>query len=498
MDGAYPPAQLAVLRVEQILVAKRITKAICWIRRDLRLSDHAPLASATRDAEAVAVVFVFDTVILQAIENRSDRRLEFIHRSLAELDRKLRAAGSRLIVLHGDPTEEIPRIAAELGVQEVYTAQDYEPYARSRDAKLDEKLREAGCELRLLKDTILFDPGQIATAEGNPFRVYTPFRRALEQVLAPARDLAEHLVDQDSFWPTSNLPQGHELPDLNQIGFTPTDLWLEAGEDAGIQRLHDFARRIDEYKDRRDFPAGDHTSGLSVHLRFGTISIRSAARLARSNGSPGAESWFNELIWREFYQHLLFHFPNVVQETFQPAYANLRYPGEESHWIAWCEGKTGYPIVDAAMRCFNATGWMHNRLRMIVASFLTKDLLHDYRRGETYFADGLLDFDLASNNGGWQWAASVGADAQPYFRIFNPVTQSLKFDPDGQFIRTWLPELAALPNPDIHWPSGLSEFDLLSHGVQLNVDYPSPIVDHAVQRELAIALLSSCRDKTAV
>jgi len=249
--------------------------------------------------------------------------------------------------------------------------------------------------------------------------------------------------------------------------------------------LQRFARKLPHYKTLRDYPGEAGVSGLSVHLRFGTISIREAVTLALSQQNEGAECWLNELIWREFYQQLLWHFPNVAGESFKPEYRQLQFPGETAWFEAWCEGRTGYPIVDAAMRQLNQTGYMHNRLRMIVASFLVKDLLIDWRRGEAYFAAKLMDFDLAANNGGWQWAASTGCDAQPYFRIFNPVTQSEKFDPEGRFIRRYLPELAALDNKAIHAPWQAKQ---LPAGFRLGTDYPVPIVDHAVQRERALQL----------
>jgi deoxyribodipyrimidine photo-lyase len=261
-----------------------------------------------------------------------------------------------------------------------------------------------------------------------------------------------------------------------------------------VRRLRAFLSHIHDYDRRRDFPADPSgTSGLSVHLRFGTISIRALVREAQKRPSKGAATWWSELIWREFYQMILACFPHVVKGSFRPEYDSIRWPGTKAHFERWCAGQTGYPLVDAAMRHFNRTGWMHNRLRMIVAAFLVKDLLVDWRRGEAYFARHLLDFDLAANNGGWQWSASTGCDAQPYFRIFNPVTQSRRFDPEGAFIRTVIPELAGFSARDIHWPAGAPQARQAEAGCRVGKDYPAPIVDHAIQRRLAIELFSAAR-----
>jgi deoxyribodipyrimidine photo-lyase len=462
---------------------KPFPRALCWLRRDLRLSDHRPLQEATRLAEQTAVVFVFDRNILSSLP-RADRRVDFLHRSLVELDGKLRAHGSQLVVRHGNPVEEIPAVAAAFGAGVVVTGRDYEPYARERDAAVGGQVN-----LQTVKDHVVFEGGQIFSQSGTPFRVYSPYARAWKALLSGSTALDEAEPDLSGLADSASLAGLSNPWDLGDLGFDPTELWLEAGEDAGLARLTAFEKKARRYKEDRDFPAIDGTSGLSVHFRFGTVSIREAARRAVSFG-PNHEKWLNELIWREFYQDLLWHHPGVVKDTFQPQYRDLVYPGAEADWQAWCEGKTGYPILDAAMRCLNATGWMHNRLRMIVASFLTKDLLIDYRRGEAYFAEKLLDFDLASNNGGWQWAASTGADAQPYFRIFNPLLQSVKFDPTGAFIRQWVPELADLSDADLHAPFKAKPMDLLVAGVTLGETYPHPVVDHFVQKELALALLS--------
>ena len=454
-------------------------RALVWLRRDLRLYDHSALAAATAEAEEVAVAFVFDTKILDALEDRDDRRLTFIHRSLVELDEGLRSQGSALIALHGDPIQEIPKLARELGVDAVFAAQDHEPYALTRDAVVGKAI-----PLRLMKDQVVLEAQEV----GQPYKVFTPFFRSWQFALDPSRDLTERVPHLGRLLPLAELPLRNWS--LEDLGFIANDLWLEPGEAAARRRLQEFDRKISAYGDERDFPVLDATSGLSVHLRFGTISPRDCVRRAMAAGDVGRK-WLSELVWREFYQAILQNFPTVVEETFQPQYRGMDWPGDPEHFDRWREGQTGYPIVDAAMRCFNATGWMHNRLRMVVASFLTKDLLLDYRLGEAYFARKLLDFDLASNNGGWQWAASVGCDAQPYFRIFNPVLQSLKFDPDGAFIHEWIPELRNLRGKSLHAPWEASPFELLEAGVELGSNYPDRLVDHQVQKELALKMFAA-------
>ena len=464
-----------------------MNRAICWIRRDLRLADHRALFEACANHNQVAVVFVFDTVILDELENKSDRRVTFIMQSLAEVDAGLREQGSSLIVLHGDPAQLIPTLAAELEVQAVITARDYEPYALKRDQAVHSALSNQEIDFQTVKDQVIFEKGEVLAKTEAPFRIFTPFSRRWLERFDGQVDAQEYPPDLTKLMPIDNHRHLSIGLDYAAIGFQQNDPWLTAGESAGNRALQTFENKIDEYGEARDIPSMDGTSFLSVHLRFGTVSVREAVRAATRYDSAGAKKWLTELIWREFYQDILANNPHVVSTTFNPVYREMVWPGLDEHFEAWKQGQTGYPIVDAAMRCFAETGWMHNRLRMIVASFLTKDLLVDYRKGEAYFAAHLLDFDLASNNGGWQWAASVGCDAQPYFRIFNPYLQSQKFDSEWKFIRQWVPELADLDSRSIHEPSEMEA---------VMCDYPLPIVDHYVQRKLVLALFTESRDES--
>jgi deoxyribodipyrimidine photo-lyase len=461
-------------------------RALCWFRRDLRLHDHAPLAEATALAKQCAVAFIFDDNILGPL-SQQDRRITFIHHSLSELDEKLRAQGSTLIVRRGDPLQEIPKLARELKADLVVCGRDYEPATMARDRNVERELELLGIEFRSVKDIVAMEPCDL-----KPFKVFTPYANAWRDRFSIARDAAEHAPDFSKLILKEQLPASIDWS-FAALEFEEVPIWLKAGEDAGKTRLGEFLEKIGDYETGRDFPADDGTSKLSVDLRFGTISVREALRAASQCKGAGAQKWIRELIWREFYQSVLFHFPQVVDEPFQAQYRDLKWPGSEDQWSHWRDGKTGYPIVDAAMRCINQTGYMHNRLRMVTASFLTKDQLVDYRKGEDWFAQQLLDFELASNNGGWQWAASVGCDPQPYFRIFNPILQSRKFDPDGTFIRRWIPELASMSNDAIHAPWEAGPMELVEAGVELGVIYPAPCVDHSEQRKRAIALLGSAK-----
>jgi deoxyribodipyrimidine photo-lyase len=457
-------------------------KALVWFRRDLRDHDHAALAAALATGQPVHCAFIFDTDILDALPSRADRRVEFIHASLQQLDSALRAAGGGLIVRHGRAIEEIPRLASELGVKAVYANRDYEPAAKARDAEVERRLGENGMGMHTFKDQTIFDGDTLLTGAGRPYTVFTPYKNTwLKRLSSP-----DHApcVGKGRLAP----PPAGALPTLADIGFAPTslgELGIEPGM-AGARKLWDEFRasRIHRYAALRDFPAVKGVSYLSVHLRFGTISIRELVSAALSEQ---ADSWLNELIWRDFYFMILDQFPHVAERAFKPEYDAIRWDDWPAGLTAWQQGRTGYPLVDAAMRQLNHCGWMHNRLRMVVASFLCKDLGIDWRLGEKYFADQLNDFDLSANNGGWQWAASSGCDAQPYFRIFNPVTQSEKFDPEGKFIRRYVPELAQVSNKYIHAPWTMGRLEQEALGIVIGRDYPGPIVDHAAAREKTLA-----------
>ena len=461
------------------------SNSLVWFRRDLRAFDQAALYEALAGSGRVFCAFVYDTDILQGLP-RDDARLRFIHASLASLDRELRRLGGYLIVRHGRAAEAIPALAAELGVDAVYINTDYEPSAVERDALVAEQLARQGKRLLGFKDQVVFEKDEVLTLAGQPFSVFTPYKNAwLKRLAAMPETLAAYPVDLHvhAFAP----PQGPSpLPSLAEIGFEDGEPALPAGMEGAEQLFEEFLEDISDYGRARDFPAEDATSRLSSHLRFGTTSIRHLVRTARQMidagaGGAGASTWLSELIWRDFYAMILYRHPQVATRAFKPAFDAVRWedgPEAEASFAAWCAGRTGYPLVDAAMAQLNRTGFMHNRLRMVTASFLVKDLGIDWRRGERYFALKLNDYDMASNNGGWQWAASTGCDAQPWFRIFNPVTQSQKFDAKGEFIRRWLPQLRGLDAKEIHAPWLLSAERLAEKGVVLGRDYPGPLVDH--------------------
>ena len=457
-----------------------LNKSLVWFRRDLRAFDHAALHHALTSSQAVYCVFIYDTEILNGLP-RADRRVEFIHASLAELDAELRQMGGYLIVRHASAVPGIQTLAAELGVDAVFANHDYEPDAIDRDAVVAEVLEADGRSLFTFKDQVIFEKSDVLTLAAQTFSVFTPYKNAwLKRMLAEPSCMDAHEIAAYAahFAPA---PADARLLTLAEIGFEPASLPIAPGMSGAAALFEDFIGRIADYGEARNYPAVKGPSYLSVHLRFGTLSIRHLVRtvnaiIANGAGGEGAPVWLSELIWREFYAMILFHHRRVTVHAFKPAYDAIAWesgPDAEALFGAWCEGRTGYPLVDAAMLQLNQTGYMHNRLRMVTACFLIKDLGIDWRWGERYFALLLNDYDLASNNGGWQWAASTGCDAQPYFRIFNPVTQSEKFDPKGKFIRRYLPQLAALSDREIHAP-------WLSGGAD---GYPGPIVLHDEARK---------------
>jgi deoxyribodipyrimidine photo-lyase len=418
-----------------------------WFRRDLRLDDNAGLYEALKQNMNVLPIFLFDSEILNKLDNKQDARVHFIHHQLTVLQQQLSALGSSIMVKLGKPKEIFESLAQQYIIKAVYTNHDYEPYAIKRDHEIAELLRSKGISFHSFKDQVIFEKDEVTKDDLKPYTVFTPYMKKWKSKLT-TNHLMPHPTQNynNNFFQTATIP----LPTLADIGFLPSSIDFP-GSDI-------IPAVIQHYSEQRDIPSIKGTSRLSVHLRFGTVSIRSlVAQAQRLN-----EKWLNELIWREFYMMILYHFPHVVNRAFKPAYDRIPWSNNETHFKLWCEGKTGYPIVDAGMRELNRTGFMHNRVRMITASFLTKHLLIDWRWGEAYFAKKLLDFELSSNNGGWQWSASSGCDAAPYFRVFNPYEQTKKFDPQLKYIKQWIPE-----------------FDELN--------YIKPIVDHKFARERVLS-----------
>jgi deoxyribodipyrimidine photo-lyase len=462
-----------------------------WFRRDLRIKDNAGLYRALTHPSGAPVycVFVFDRDILDALPSKEDRRVEFLHGCVSQLQASLRQAGGELFVFHDSALKTIPQLAQSLSVSQVFTNEDYEPLAIERDRQIDRKLAALGIGFQSFKDQVLHAKSEVLTQAGQPFTVFTPYKNACLKKLGPQS--LQPFPSEKHLKHLAPVKTASALPSLQALGFAPTNLQalkIEAGESGAETLIEKFTTPIDHYHEARDFPAKRGVSYLSVHNRFGTVSIRRLALWAFERDTAGAKIWLNELLWRDFYFQILYHFPHAAQSAFKPKYTLLAYENDKGLFQAWCDAKTGYPIVDAAMRQINQTGFMHNRLRMIVASFLTKDLLIDWRWGERYFAQHLNDFDLAANNGGWQWAASTGCDAQPYFRIFNPVTQSERFDPQGHFIRRYLPELNAVPDAHIHAPWLMSIESQKKSQCTIGQHYPAPVVDHANARLKALAL----------
>ncbi|MEO8390036.1 deoxyribodipyrimidine photo-lyase [Polaromonas sp.] len=479
---------------------KKYETGLMWFRRDLRVHDNAALYHALKSCKQLYCVFVFDRRILDTLP-RVDRRVEFIRESVLSLDGQLQklgattgSPGAGLLTAHDDAVNAVVRLAAELCADAVFTNHDDEPQLLSRDAAVQAALEAGGKAFHSFKDHVIFERQEVLTLAGKPYTVFTPYKNAW---LKKVDDFYLRPYPVEKYGATlAPAPQGmRSIPSLDELGFEASNLSalkIPTGSEGGAQLFEDFTGRMAQYKETRDFPAVKGPSYLGVHLRFGTVSIRHMASVALSaadHPSEGAATWLSELIWRDFYAQILSNFPHAAERAFKPDYDAIEWEsGEKAKALfqAWCDGRTGYPLVDAAMAQINQTGYMHNRLRMVTASFLVKDLGIDWRWGEHYFAEKLNDFDLSANNGGWQWAASTGCDAQPYFRIFNPVSQSEKFDAEGKFIRKYVPELAQLPDKALHSPWLAKPLELAAAGVVLGQNYPLPIVQHDEARALTL------------
>ena len=472
-----------------------------WFRRDLRADDNAAFHHALKSCQKVYCAFIFDRAILDALP-RSDRRVEFIRESLVDLNGQLQRLGMKhgvahasVLVQHGTAANALPVLAARLCVDAVFANHDDEAYSLARDAAVQALLEGQGMAFHSFKDHVIFERQEVLTLAGKPYSVFTPYKNAWLKKLDAFYVKPYPVENHAAALAAGPADAQHAIPSLADLGFETTNLsalGIPTGSQGGATLFNDFLRRMPQYRQSRDFPAVKGPSYLSVHLRFGTVSIRKMAASAleqMTNAGEGAATWLDELIWRDFYAQILANFPHVAGHAFKPGYEAIAWEqGEKADRLfhAWCEGRTGYPLVDAAMAQINQTGYMHNRLRMVTASFLVKDLGIDWRWGERYFAEKLNDFDLASNNGGWQWAASTGCDAQPYFRIFNPVSQSRKFDADGKFIRKYLPVLAKLSTSSLHCPWLATPMELAASGVLLGENYPMPVVQHDQARALTL------------
>ena len=469
-----------------------INNSLVWLRRDLRLYDHNALFSALKNSKAVYCCFIFDINILENLTIKNDRRIDFIWHALKEIKTELNNLGSDLIVEVGDPIILIPSLIQKYKCSALFLNKDYEKYAIDRDKKISDALQVNNIETHRYKDQVIFEEKEILTQNNSPYTVFTPYKNNhLKRIFNEGISQ----FDCDSYKVNLAKFKNRPLQSLKEIGFEKSNISsikVPLGTKGGLALIEDFKARIKNYNHNRNFPGVKGVSYLSVHNRFGTVSIRHLARIAIEHNSEGSSTWLNELIWRDFYFQILSNFPHIEEgKAFKLKYNNLKFENNEKLFTAWKNGQTGFPIIDAGMRQLNLTGFMHNRLRMIIACFLVKDLLIDWRWGEKYFSDHLIDYDLSANNGGWQWAASTGCDAQPYFRIFNPLLQSERFDPDGNFIKKYVPELKLLNKKEIHQPSVFFNKSPNNFPIKLGLDYPFPIVNHAEQKSKIMALFKN-------
>ena len=430
--------------------------SIFWFRRDLRLDDNAGLYHALKSGNPVLPLFIFDKKILDQLEDKDDARVTFIYQTIERIDKKLHQHGSSLQVIYDEPERAWNKLLKEYNIQSVYTNHDYEPYAKVRDEAIAALLKKHNISFNTYKDQVIFDRDEVIKDDGRPYTVYTPYMRKWHQKLTSFYLKA---YPNKKYFKNFYQTKAFSIPSLKQMSFEKSD--------REFPRIN-FKDLIADYAEKRDFPAIKGTTHIGLHLRFGTVSIR---ELANTANAFKEKTWLNELVWREFYMMILYHFPHTADHSFRPEYDRIKWVNDEKQFEAWCNGETGFPLVDAGMRELNTTGYMHNRVRMVVASFLSKDLLIDWRWGERYFARKLLDYEMASNVGGWQWSAGSGTDAAPYFRIFNPDSQLKKFDPKLDYIKKWVPEYA--------------EFS----------KYPKPIIDHAFARERCLKAFKAALSK---
>ncbi len=484
-------------------VSERFAHGIVWLRRDLRLDDNAALHAAATRCEQVTCAFVLDPDLLRG-PRMGAPIVQFFFDSLGALREELRELGSDLALREGGFARELGLLAKHVGAEALFYNADDDPAMRARDAEVTRELEAQGLQVHASLDLTLTAARDVLTDAGKPYTVYTPYRKRWNARLAehPPQPYPSKRTARGRFAAASTIGPTREVPRPEAYGHASSDRFPRGGRAHGLTLLHAFVERhLHDYADERNRPDLDRTSHLSPHLRAGTIGIREAyvaAHEARAKGrdAGGVDTWIGELTWRDFYQQLLVNIPRVANEPFVEAAQAIRWRDDEAGWTAWTEGRTGYPIVDAAMVQLNTTGWMHNRLRMIVAAFLTKDQLIDYRHGERYFETHLADADLGANNGGWQWSASTGTDAAPYFRVFNPTLQGKKFDPDGAFVRTMLPALANVPDRYVHEPASMPPLVAAEAGCVIGRDYPEPIVDHAAARERALEVFGRALSRT--
>ena len=466
-------------------VNSRYRHSIVWLRRDLRLRDNTALREALEASDYISLVFIFDSGILKSLP-AEDRRLSFIWESIQDIDSRLHAKSLPPVnCFHGNPADIFPILFHHNSVDALFYNHDYEPLAVSRDSSIQKLCKSSGVYCHTFKDQVIFEKNEVLKEDATPYKVFTAYKNRwlvnLSDNAIMIHDTMPRLVGRIK---PLNAPLKF-VRNLKDIGFVQQRNIFQGGESEAAKRWHQFKRlRLDDYQDTRDMPSEDATSHLSTYLRFGNLSIRSLVSTSLGLSGSGPKTFLSELIWREFFMMILWHFPYTVTSCFNPVYNSIPWINNRSWFRAWCDGKTGIPLVDAGMRELNATGYMHNRVRMITASFLVKHLHVDWRWGEKYFADKLLDYELSSNNGNWQWAAGTGVDAAPYFRIFNPVTQGKKFDPEAKYIKRWIHELAQVNAKDIHKRS--VDGDLIS-------GYPEPLIDLDHERKVCLNLYQAAK-----